>query len=831
MRQTRRSRSAATPQKDDAPPQSEEVKDSVKANLETVFEKEGDIQGEVGAAVDSSTHSALVDESESTAVPSENEVSLQDETKLLEETTSNSEDKQSDAVASAPSEGSTSPAKKEVASPVKTAGTPFKAKVDSGVIELNCKVCNCSFTNYQEHMNSEAHKSKISHSNSKTDGSNNDKSSTANQAQKRAGDQALDSTPSAKRMKNQTGQNSSDKFRCDVCNASMAKQQDYDLHMNGKRHLMNVTKAQGKAYCDICKLFFNTVTDLNDHTDSQLHKTNVANRKTDKEPFECKVCNITIVGKRQYEQHLTSKRHKRSLSNPTTVKKVATTPATGTAAATSTAATLNGKQDSTPAESQKKWLYSCNACNFGCNQDQQFSSHMNLADHKAAVIDMKKKGLVKEQGASKPAPAKAPVNKPGPATNATQNVRKFPHNNAVGGPRNFGHQGVGNRPLNFANKPVFNQGPVTKVTYNVVPGNMNAPGPTVIPPKQGPMKKDVLQANRKGPLGGPSGVGAAAGPKKPMPLNKPNMPVNKPPMSGRPNPRFGVQGDNQQNKFAPNAQPLKLGFQKMPFEGPGNFGSHAFANVGDVNNASNAVGNFGNYGQRSAGNFGGNMRNDNLNQTSDLRGDFRGNMRDDYRSDIRDLRDIRNIDMGMDNRGDSNFRSGYYREMPADTVRENRNDYSNFRGGDVSMDTRSDIRSGLAVDTRGDVRSLTRNDLGADIRSYNSDMRDLRTDSRNDYMRDRNTVSNYGAASSFGQQNFRGNDDYRSDNYSRGGQGGQGGQLSSQTASTGNYSSGMMSSGRYDSSFMDRNSSVYNNQYAGQSRGMGYMGDMTLNGR
>ncbi|KAK3925828.1 Zinc finger protein 346 [Frankliniella fusca] len=822
MRQTRRSRSAATPHKDEAPPQTEEAKETVKANLETVFEKEGDARDDAGAAV------SAVNESSSATLPSESEVSLQDETKLLEETVCNSADIQSEVVGSTPSVGSSSPLK--TAAAPKMGQTPLK---NSEVIELNCKVCNCSFTNYQEHMNSEAHKSKISHSSPKTDGSNSDKTPTPIQAQKRAGDQALDSTPSAKRMKNQnqTAQNASDKFRCDVCNASMAKQQDYDLHMNGKRHLLNVTRAQGKAYCDICKLFFNTVTDLNDHTDSQLHKTNVANRKTDKEPFDCKVCNITVQGKRQYEQHLSSKRHKRSLANPTAAKKPTAAPPSAAAATTAAppatagaaSATVNGKSESNTAESQKKWLYICNACNYGCNQDQQFSSHMNLADHKAAVIDMKKKGLVKDQVASKPTPVKAPAPKPAPANNATQNVRKFPHNNAAVGPRNFaGPQGAGNRPQNFANKPGPNQGPVTKVTYNVVPGNMSAGGQTGVPPKQGPVKRDGPQANRKGPLGGPGGpaVGAPVGPNKPTPLNKPIM-INKPPMTGRPNPRFGGPGENQQNKFTPSAQPLKLAFQKMPFEGPGNFGSHAFGNVGDANNAG---GNFGNYGPRQTGNFGANLRNDNINQTSDVRGDFRGNMRDDYRSDIRDLRDLRNIEMGMDNRGDSNFRSGYYRDMPVDSARDNRSDYSNFRGGDMSIDVRSDMRSGLAADARGDMRGITRNDLGADIRSYNSDMRDMRTDSRNDFMRDRNT--NYGGVSSFGQQNYRGNDDYRSDNYSRGS------QLSSQASSGGGYSSGMMSSSRYDSSFLDRNSSsVYNNQYAGQSRGMGFMGDMTLNGR
>ena len=67
-----------------------------------------------------------------------------------------------------------------------------------------------------------------------------------------------------------------------------------------------------------------------------------------------------------------------------------------------------------------------------------------------------------------------------------------------------------------------------------------------------------------------------------------------------------------------------------------------------------------------------------------------------------------------------------------------------------------------------------------------------------------------------------GSEDYRSDNYGRGAQ-------SSVSAASGNYSSGMMSSGRYN--YMDRNTSAYSNQYPASSRGMGYMGNVSLNGR
>ncbi|KAJ1528337.1 hypothetical protein ONE63_006757 [Megalurothrips usitatus] len=741
--------------------------DSVKANLETVFEKE-DGKDEVGAPVETTPEDV---ETGDAAAPATEENDGSSEPSVDGEK---------------PSEGS----------PAKAEGSPRKAGAEA--VELDCKVCNCSFTNYQEHMNSDAHKAKISHSSPKTEAQGN--TDKTGQAQKRSGDQEA-AAPSPKRMKNQNqnAQNAStEKFHCEVCKLTMGKQQDYDHHMSGKRHLLNVTRAQGKAYCDICKLFFNSVTDLNDHTDSQLHKNNVAERKQDKQPFECEVCKITSYGQKQHDQHLTSKRHKKALERP---------------AGTATTA-VNGKVEPKPDQAGKKWLYLCNACNFGCNQDQEFSGHMILAEHKAAVIDMRKKGLVLEKGganknaaAAKPAAAKPLANrpmgqKPLMGVNAPQNQRKFQGNNVAGGPRNF------NAPGGAANNAPKAGGPVSKVTYNIVSGpnatkNVPAPGPKPLPLK------------KAGPQGGM---------RKNMPPINPNMPVNNPPLSGRPNPRFPAQLNNdvQMNKFVPNAQAMKMGQQKMPFNEPVvNFGSANFGSS-DLNNAG---GNFGNYGGRPMGNFGANMRNDNV----PVADNFRGSMRDDYRSDvrdIRDLRDIRSIDLGGDNR-DAGFRSGFYREAGlGDAIRDVRGDYGNNFRSEANLDGRSDMRSGMGADARGDMRSaMTRNDMPrdvADMRSYgNTDMRDIRSDTRNDF-RDRSTMSGFGGSAAYSQQVYRGNDDYRSDNYGRSAQSGV------QATSTGNYSGGM-AGGRYD--YVDRSSSAYNNQYGGASRGIGYMGDMALNGR
>lgn len=758
----RRSRSAVTPQKDDPANQGDENKVvAAKANLETVFEKDNNSGEEVGASADFG----------------------------------DSEEAQADMEANSAEANDVAPGESNTEANEKSSESALSPKKADGTIELNCQVCNCSFTNYHEHMNSDGHKSKMTPN--KMEGQAN---AAAGQAQKRNSEN--EGGPAAKRMKNQpNAQNTStEKFNCDVCKLTLTKQQDYECHMNGKRHLMNVNKAQGKSYCEICKLFFNSVTDLNDHTESQLHKNTVADKKQDKQTFECSVCKVTSIGQRQHEQHLSSKRHKKSLEQPAGNAKDNSAPKAVPSA-------VNGKAESAPAAAPglKKWIYFCGACRYGCNQDQLFSSHMNLAEHKAAVTEMRKKGLVQDKESAKSAAAKAakPAGaKPTASNIANQNARKVPQNSSAAAQRgNAGAPGAANKPNFIRNANA--SGPVTKVTYNIVPGpNMNANAAAA--GKSAPVKK--------GPVVGQVGPG---GPKKnvAMNMNKPNMAANKAPMGGRPNPRFaGQQGESQGNKFN---QPMKM----APQAG-GNFGPA----YGGPMEGNNVGGNYGNYAARPAGNYGGAMRN-NMGPTPDMRNDFRGNMREDYRGDlrdIRDIRDIRNVDLGVDNRGDGNFRSGFYRDVSGEAGRETRTDYGNsFRGNDMNMDARADIRSSVGSDMRGMARNDMVRELGADLRGYNNDIRDIRSDARNDY---RGSAAGYGGSGGFPQQNYRSNEDFRSDAY------GRGVQASGQSTASGSYSSGIMASGRYDS-YMDRNSSGYSNQYASSSRGIGYIGDMALNGR
>lgn len=757
MRQTRRSRSAATPQKNESAPEVEEVttdNSSVKANLGTVFEQESEMKEEASDAGAGEANAAeCVSAIDSGAVPSD-----QNETSEV----SVEEEKPADAV-----EGSVSP-----------------KKTTSEDIELRCQVCNCSFTNYHEHMNSEAHKAKISHSNPKTDPPTNSeaikgspKPNPATQALKRSSEQ--DGAPSPKRMKGQLNNAPIEKFHCETCKLTILRKQDFEHHMSGKRHLINASKAQGKSYCEVCKLFFNAVSDYNDHTDSQLHKTNVAEKKQDKRSFECDLCKATLIGEKQYEQHLSSKRHKRSLETPSA--------GAGTSAPTQPKA-VNGGADPKVVKPQKKMLYMCNACNFTCNQDQQFSAHMNLAEHKASVADMKRKGLLFE----KPAFA---------------NARKFVGNNAT--PAAQGNTVGGNKKPDFfkANVKAGASGPAVN---NTVAKNL----PSLVP-KQGPAKINTMPNNRKPVVGGPN---------KNTNVMKPNAPPIKPLVnipSNRPNPRFvGKQVDGPPQKFMPNPAPMTLGFQKMPYDAPGNFGPSF---------ESNASSSFGSY--RPIGSFAGDGRSDNVSQGANVRdnfrGDFRGNVRDDYRGEIRD---IRNVELGGgDNRGDNTFRSGFYREISTDVGRDSRDYRGSFRG-DGPLDVRSDLRPVQGADARGDVRAMGRNDMRTeavpDVRSYgNSDIRDLRNDSRSDFMRDRSSLSSYANTAGYGQS-YRGSgvDDFRQDNYSNY----RAAQSSASGVSAGNYSG--MAGNRYDS-YMDRTSAGYSNpnQYPASSRG--YMSDLPLNGR
>lgn len=728
-----------------------------------MFEKEADFQDDDAGLKDENAPESVGDNEPSTATPQETE-SI--EARTPEKSAETAE------------HGSTSP-----------------QKPSSGVIELSCQVCNCSFTNYHEHMNSEAHKAKINHSNSKIDAEANaeagkvsPKSSPASQTLKRCGDQ--DSAPSPKRIKSQTNNPTVEKFRCDICSLTILRKQDYDHHMSGKKHLINASKAQGKSYCEICKLFFNSLTDLNDHTESQLHKKNIADKKQEKRSFDCDICNVSSLGEKQYEQHLSSKRHKRSLERPAA--------GAGSSADTVKAKPVNGSIEPKVNVSQKKWLYVCNACNFVCNFDQQFSAHMILAEHKAAVTDMKRKGLMHDKDATKP------------TANNSQTARKFISSNVAGGPRTTAAGGAGIKPV--ATKVTAKPSTSGPVASNVAGLKTNAAAPA----KQGQMKNNALQANRKAPVGGP---------KKNLPMNKANAPLNKPPLNAvgnRPNPRFvGKQGEHPPNKFMSNPPPLKLGFQKMPFDAVGKFGP----SYGGNSQEQNAGGNFGSF--RPGGNYGGDMRNDNINHISNVREDFRGDARADFRgsaqNDYREIRDIRSIDLGGDSRGETAYRSSFYREIPSDSGRDARDYRGTFRA-DVPIDVRSDMRS-VGGDMRSMVRSDMRSEAGADTRGYgNTDMRgDLRNDSRGDYTRDRNTLSNYGASAGYGQSYRGGGDDYRSDSY------GRGVQSSGSGTPAGNYSAaGAMTSGRYES-FMDRPSAAFSSQYAGASRG--YMGDLPLNGR
>ena len=125
-------------------------------------------------------------------------------------------------------------------------------------------------------------------------------------------------------------------FRCDVCNVNCTGQESYDQHLQGSKHLKKLaqnaihkdgtsqvqpkdnleslikTQNPSQFRCDVCNVDMSGQIQYDMHMQGSKHLKKLAQNPSQ---FHCDVCNVSCTGKEAYNMHLVGKQHKKKLSS------------------------------------------------------------------------------------------------------------------------------------------------------------------------------------------------------------------------------------------------------------------------------------------------------------------------------------------------------------------------------------------------------------------------------------------------------------------------------------------------------------------------------------
>lgn len=173
---------------------------------------------------------------------------------------------------------------------------PKKRKVEDAVVKqepsigdgvtvvntkLNhCEVCNVSCSTkqvYDTHLNGKGHASRLRASKMDLTGSNKSRCDICNVNVAMDQFQAHLNGKNHKKKEKRMAETGDQKLTCDVCSVTMTDLENFNKHMQGKRHMENVGEAAGhvsvlkKHRCEICQMDFSDDTAYTVHCVGDAH--------------------------------------------------------------------------------------------------------------------------------------------------------------------------------------------------------------------------------------------------------------------------------------------------------------------------------------------------------------------------------------------------------------------------------------------------------------------------------------------------------------------------------------------------------------------------------
>ena len=241
--------------------------------------------------------------------------------------------------------------------------------------EFKCTECGISVTgeaSLQEHMKGKSHQALVSSS-------------------KKGQDQSLVSGSEKSLPDTRTNM-----FMCEVCDVELTSEVDLNIHMGGKKHqakLANLDHAEGKSpleipatslspiqrevtyECQLCEISMTGEEDLRAHKAGKKHQAKLAaanltgaegnpqtTRTNNPDAFHCTLCDLTLTGPVDLENHKAGKAHQAKLTWG-----------------------LDSTKEDPERQFQESNMLRCDLCNVKFTGDVDLKAHMAGKKHKAKV--------------------------------------------------------------------------------------------------------------------------------------------------------------------------------------------------------------------------------------------------------------------------------------------------------------------------------------------------------------------------------------------------------------------------------------------------------------
>lgn len=326
----------------------------------------------------------------------------------------------------------------------------------------------------------------------------NEKSTTSNNSNDNFNEPMLEPITVVQYNANETttkpakGVTKDDLYFCTFCNVSCPNEENYSLHLNGKKHQKIIGAASAASggtqnkltgasknangqldrpyTCELCSLSFTTIEMYRGHhfgkshkkaleSMSNAHATLASGGEANAEPYLCKLCSVSCPTMSSYVDHLNSKKHKTMLGVVPAVPAIAVS---GVAVNDSKHATSFGVVSTTPKATvmsggivnggKSDGPYVCKLCNVSCPKMANFQDHINGKMHKkalgvpipaASTTTGTSRSIVNDTVADAPVGFKL-CNVPNPkTTNAQEHINGKQHKEALGiGPAAAGNSAI-----------------------------------------------------------------------------------------------------------------------------------------------------------------------------------------------------------------------------------------------------------------------------------------------------------------------------------------------------------------------------------------------------
>merc|ERR550532_1508027 len=158
---------------------------------------------------------------------------------------------------------------------------------------------------------------------------------------------------------------------CEVCKIFVKKIHS-EFHYNGARHAKNVKRASAPPPvpydCTICNVTIIGEVPYNAHLEGKKHKATLEKTQNPvpTQQFRCEVCNVEVQNEGQYTSHMEGKKHKKKLEGPKTPQQAAAPGAPGVAVAPAPP----GVAAPAPVP------YECTICNVTITGEAQYNAHL-----------------------------------------------------------------------------------------------------------------------------------------------------------------------------------------------------------------------------------------------------------------------------------------------------------------------------------------------------------------------------------------------------------------------------------------------------------------------